>query len=259
MNLNGKHIVLTGASGGIGQATAQALDQQGAKLTLVGRRAEPLSQLASTLGQAAHIVVADLTTATGQQQLLAHCQQHPLDGLINNAGISEFAAAEQQDYAALLTTNLLVPMQLCQQLLPLLRQRADSFILNVGSAFGSIGYPGFTGYCASKFGLRGFSEALRREVGKQVRVLYFAPRATQTDINSSQVVAMNQALGTAMDSPARVAQALVKQLNQGRARRFLGFPEALFVRVNALLPNVVDNAIAKKWPTIQSFLTAKTE
>ncbi len=133
--------------------------------------------------------------------------------MINNAGISQFALSAQQDYQQQLQINLLAPMQLCQLLLPQLQQQPEAVIVNVGSAFGSIGYPGFSGYCASKFGLRGFTEALKRELAASpVRVLYFAPRATDTSINSAAVVAMNQQLGTRMDSPEFVAAQLLAQL-----------------------------------------------
>ncbi|WP_350609614.1 SDR family NAD(P)-dependent oxidoreductase, partial [Pseudoalteromonas sp. 41-MNA-CIBAN-0057] len=83
----------------------------------------------------------------------------------------------------LLSTNLAVPMKLCQLFLEQLQANTGT-IVNVGSSFGSIGYPYQTLYCASKFGLRGFSEALSRELSDTgVRVTYLAPRATDTDIN----------------------------------------------------------------------------
>ena len=139
--------------------------------------------------------------------------------MINNAGVSQFALTAQQDYPHQIELNLLVPMQLCQMLLPQLQQRPEAVIVNVGSAFGSIGYPGFSGYCASKFGLRGFTEALKRELAaSQVRVLYFAPRATDTSINSAAVVEMNQQLGTRMDSPDFVAAQLLAQLKSSQSR-----------------------------------------
>src|SRR5690606_32399913 len=143
--------------------------------------------------------------------LLQFCQQQGgIDVLINNAGISQFALCQQQQFSEQVTINLLVPMQLCQLFLPELRRRKGQ-ILNVGSAFGSIGHPGFSGYCATKFGLRGFTEALQRELsGSGVQVKYFAPRATETDANSPEVVQLNHKLGIHMDNPAWVAEQLVQ-------------------------------------------------
>ena len=145
-------------------------------------------------------------------------------------------------------------MLLTQTLLPELQRKSSAMIVNVGSAFGSIGYPGFTGYSASKFGLRGFTEALKRELSDSaVQVLYFAPRATDTSINSDAVVAMNRELGNQSDSPALVAAALVQQIQQNQARRFIGWPEQLFVRVNAVLPGIVDKALAAKLAVIRRY------
>ena len=259
MELRGKTVLLTGASGGIGQAIALQLAAAGARLVLVARNTARLATLQAEL-VAKHpvdhqIFSADLTNAQERQDLLAFVRDlQGIDLLINNAGISQFGLVAQQDYATQLSTNLLMPMLLTQTLLPELQRKSAAMIVNVGSAFGSIGYPGFTGYSASKFGLRGFTEALKRELSDSaVQVLYFAPRATDTSINSDAVVAMNRELGNQSDSPALVAAALVQQIQQNQARRFIGWPEQLFVRVNAVLPGIVDKALAAKLAVIRRY------
>ena len=259
MELRGKTVLLTGASGGIGQAIALQLAAAGARLVLVARNTARLATLQAELvakHPADHqIFSADLTNAQERQDLLAFVRDlQGIDLLINNAGISQFGLVAQQDYATQLSTNLLMPMLLTQTLLPELQRKSAAMIVNVGSAFGSIGYPGFTGYSASKFGLRGFTEALKRELSDSaVQVLYFAPRATDTSINSDAVVAMNRELGNQSDSPALVAAALVQQIQQDQARRFIGWPEQLFVRVNAVLPGIVDKALAAKLAVIRRY------
>lgn len=259
MELRGKTVLLTGASGGIGQAIALQLAAAGARLVLVARNTARLATLQAELvakHPADHqIFSADLTNAQERQDLLAFVRDlQGIDLLINNAGISQFGLVAQQDYATQLSTNLLMPMLLTQTLLPELQRKSSAMIVNVGSAFGSIGYPGFTGYSASKFGLRGFTEALKRELSDSaVQVLYFAPRATDTAINSDAVVAMNRELGNQSDSPALVAAALVQQIQQNQARRFIGWPEQLFVRVNAVLPGIVDKALAAKLAVIRRY------
>lgn len=259
MDLRGKTVLLTGASGGIGQAIALQLAAAGARLVLVARNTARLATLQAELvakHPADHqIFSADLTKEQERQDLLAFVRdQQGIDLLINNAGISQFGLVAQQDYATQLSTNLLMPMLLTQTLLPELQRKSSAMIVNVGSAFGSIGYPGFTGYSASKFGLRGFTEALKRELSDSaVQVLYFAPRATDTSINSDAVVAMNRELGNQSDSPALVAAALVQQIQQNQARRFIGWPEQLFVRVNAVLPGIVDKALAAKLAVIRRY------
>jgi short-subunit dehydrogenase len=125
----------------------------------------------------------------------------------------------------------------------------------VGSTFGSIGFPGYTAYCASKFGLRGFSEALRRELADTpVQVIYVAPRATATAMNPEAVNELNQALGNTMDPPEKVAGAILEAMQKDEKRRFLGWPEKLFVVINGVLPRIVDKAMLKQLPVIRRFL-----
>lgn len=254
----GKRVLLTGATGGIGRAIARRLAASGASLLLVARQPEELLLLSQQLPGTHSCFSANLTSASDLQALAGFVQTTGgIDMLINNAGISQFALYDEQNYATQIALNLVAPMQLCQLLLPQLSARSSATIVNIGSAFGSIGYPGFSGYCASKFGLRGFTEALKREVSsKTLQVLYFAPRATQTAINSAAVVAMNHELGTAMDSPDDVAEQLMQQLQTGQSRRYVGWPEKLFVRLNALVPELVDRAIGSKLAVIKKYATA---
>jgi short-subunit dehydrogenase len=196
-------------------------------------------------------VVADLGTPEGRDAV-------SLPGanlLIHNAGVGDFAWLAGQSDATLeriVETNLLAPMQLTRRLLPALERQPEAWIVNVGSIMGYLGYPGHAAYCASKFALRGFSEALRRELaGGPVRVLYFAPRATRTAMNGAGVQALNTELGVAMDDPALVAQELLRLLRRPARERLLGMPEKLFARINQLLPGVVDRALRRQLSTIR--------
>lgn len=256
--LTGKTVLLTGATGGIGAEVAKQLSAEGALLILTGRSLEKLRALQRQLTAETLVYGCDLTSEAEQQGLLQFCQRHGgIDVLINNAGISQFGLCQQQQFSSLLSINLLVPMQLCQLFLPMLRKRQGQ-IVNVGSAFGSIGHPGFTGYCASKFGLRGFTEALQRELADSgIQVKYFAPRATETSINSHDVVQLNQELGNSMDSPVWVAGQLMKQLKSHELRRFLGWPERIFVRLNGVFPALVDIGLKSKLTLIELFAVGK--
>ena len=258
MKLQDKTILLTGASGGIGQALASTLASRGARLILTGRNYPALDALRQQLPGQHDCVSADLCQASDRQRLLAHCRQSGgIDMLINNAGCSHFSLFAQQsdaDIEAQLGTNLLAPMQLSRLLLPLLAERPEAMIVNIGSTFGSIGHTGFAGYCAGKFGLRGFSEALRRELADStIRVLYAAPRATDTAINSQQLVALNRRLGNRMDSPSVVAAAVCRAIEKERRQLFIGWPEKVFVRLNALWPTLVDAALRKKLALIKRY------
>jgi short-subunit dehydrogenase len=171
--------------------------------------------------------------------------------------VNRFGLLEQHDedaIADIIALNVTSTLQLTRRLLPELLREEQALIVNLGSTFGSIGYPGFTAYCASKFALRGFSEALRRELADtRVNVLYIAPRAARTAMNEAHVVAMNRELNVAMDDPEVVAAAVVKALRNERRESFLGWPERLFVRLNSVVPRLVDQALRKQLPVIKRF------
>lgn len=244
-------VLLTGASGGIGREAAVALVRAGAAVLLAGRHPARLSAQARALGHEPRVTwaAADLADPAQVERLAAEAAAWGCNVVVHNAGTPAFGALAQQDAAAMqrvLQTNLLAPMLLTRLLLPHLVQQARAQVLCVGSALGRIGLPGYTLYCASKFGLRGFAEALRRELaGTPVRVQYLGPRTTHTDFNDGQVQAYNRATGAAVDQPGAVAAAMVRLLQDEAAERFLGFPEKLAVRINGLAPAWLDGSFRR--------------
>jgi short-subunit dehydrogenase len=251
--------VITGAGGGIGAAIARKLAPMCDSMVLVGRRPAPLHALRAELQLPVQLVCGDLTDTSTLAEINDAAARHgSLNLLINNAGVSDFhnfATQSPETVRQLLDTNLLAPMLLTQQLLPLLQIAPAAQIVNIGSVFGMLGFPGFAVYGASKAGLHGFSQALRRELADtNIAVRYFAPRATSTGINSTEVNAMNQALGTAEDSPEQVAAALIKFLSEQSWRRTLGGKERFFVLLNQLLPALPDNALRKQLQVIRKYL-----
>lgn len=257
MDCRGRQVLLTGATGGIGQAVAVELDRAGACLTLVGRSRDKLAALTSRLQGAHRTLAADLDDPAQRAAVVEACCRPALDAFVNTVGVLDFRLFDAQDPAMverMVQTNLLSPMLLCQQLVPLLRQRSEAAIVNVGSTFGSIGHPGFTAYCATKFGLRGFTEALQRELADSpVRVSYLAPRATRTALNSDAVTALNAKLGNATDTPERVAREVLRVLGEHQRQRYIGWPEGLFVRLNGLFPGLVHNALTRKLNIIRQY------
>jgi short-subunit dehydrogenase len=257
-------VLLTGATGGIGAAIARRLAVQGARLLLAGRSAATLQALCDSLttqGEPHVAVVADIATEAGRDAMRLALQRlgRTLDALVNCAGVSHFALLADSvpaDIEAQIAVNLTAPILVTRLALPFLGDAGR--IINVGSSFGGIGYPGFSTYCASKFALRGFTEALRRELGDSaLQVAYLAPRATRTALNSAAVCAMNDALGNTMDPPDLVAAMIERMLLATRMRdRAMGWPERLFLRINALSPALVDGALRKQLPAIKRFATA---
>lgn len=253
-------MVLTGATGGIGEAIASRMAGQCESMLLLGRNSQNLAAIRQVLSEqypqlAIACLSGDLNDPAYQHEIAAHARQTNCNLLVNNAGINQFGSAIQLTGAAqgrVIETNLLAPMRLTQALLPALLAQSSSQLVFVGSILGYIGYPGNAAYCASKFGLRGYAQALRRELGNTcVQVKYLAPRATATSINTAAVNRANAELGTATDEPLVVADALVRLLEGKRFDLKLGFPESLFVFLNQFLPGINDAAIRKQLPVIQ--------
>lgn len=266
--MTGYHAVLTGASGGIGIEVADALAPHCENLILVGRDEGRLGTLADRLSDRYHAVristvAGDLTDESTLQRIesAARAGVKPPDLLINNAGVNEFHEFETQDEATILrmlNVNLYAPIAVSHRLLPLLRAATRAQIVNVGSMLGYIGYPGYAAYCASKFGLRGFTEALRRELSdSSVTVRYFAPRTTATTLNSPAVTAMHRDLRTVQDTPRLVADRLIRFIGSTAGECRIGFPDKLYAFLNRLVPSITDRAIAGQLAVIRKYLPAR--
>jgi short-subunit dehydrogenase len=250
--------IITGASGGIGAAFAKVLSSRYQQLFLVGRKRDRLEQLNNVLRNVhATLLVGDLANPDFLKEIVATINPaEGIDLLVNNAGVGLFGGFEHQtddEIRSVIESNLLVPMLLTKALLPALKVK-NSQIINVGSAFGSIGYPGFSAYSASKFGLHGWTQALSRELsGTSVRVRLFSPRATLTDMNDDNVRKLNTELKVAQDTPEFVAQEFLKFLGSQKKTYQLGAPERLFAWLNGTAPGVVGQALEKKLVQIRQY------
>ena len=257
MKATDARVLLTGATGGIGQAAATELVNAGASVMLVGRSPARLAAQARALLRESTAATtptvewyaADLTRVASITGLAEVATGWRCNAVVHNAGVPGFGRLEALDateMAQVLHLNLFVPMLLTQTLLPHLRTLAEARILFVGSVLGRLGLPGYSVYSASKFGLRGFAESLRRELGDTgIGVQYLGPRSTRTAFNSEAVAHYNLATATAMDAPQVAGRALRELLESGAPERFLGFPEKLAVRLNGLVPAWLDSAFAK--------------
>ena len=253
MELGNARILLTGATGGLGGALAHELSAAGAELLLAARDMQKLGRLRDSLNTRAVIAQADLNSGDDIAALARTARDFEVNVLINNAGIGCFGLLEQQpwqDIERTLSTNLLTPIRLTQAMLPWLKAQPQAAIVNIGSAFGSIPFAGFAAYSAAKAGLRGFSQALRRELADtRVDVIHLAPRAIDTPLNSPAVNALNRALGNR--SPEAAAKKIVEILRRGDRERHIGFPESLFAWLNGVMPRLVDQGLAGKLATIK--------
>lgn len=265
MNISNAGVLVTGAVGGIGSSIVRQLGRRGAKLLVTDLSSNSLEQLVSELrrsGVRADAVAADVTRDSGRAELADAARRRKVNILVNVAGVNPFGLFEDQtdhEVAAAIEINTIAPMLLCRALLPILRENSPGGILNLGSSFGSIGYPGFAAYSASKFALHGFSEALRRELaGTGVTVQYVAPRATRTRLATDRIRAMNEELKVGMDSPEVVARSVVDALCNGRNETYLGSAERVITRLNGIWPWLIDRAVAKQMPIIRRYAAVGT-
>jgi short-subunit dehydrogenase len=256
--LSGRTVLLTGASGGIGSALCDALVGAGARVVAVGRDRDRLQPLVQRHGNARVVSLeADLATDGGLAHVVTQASQaDPRPSVLVLAHAqSAFGMFEEQSpeaLRALVETNLIGPMRLIHALLPTLRTHERAAVVAVGSTFGSLAFPGFAAYSATKFGLRGLMEGLSREYADTgLRFQYLSPRATRTAFNTPQVEAMNRELKVAQDEPAAVAARLVAAIADGRPRMQLGWPEKLFARVNGALPGLVDRSLKAQLPVVR--------
>jgi short-subunit dehydrogenase len=257
--MNDYRVLVTGGAGGIGFAIANALLERGAAVILVNRDTTALASAKQRLaryGDRVDTFACDVTQPRDRQALVdfARHWRGGVNVLINNAGVSGFALLSDQSAAQIertIAVNIAAPILLCHALLPTLQEQPNAHIVNIGSVYGSIGFAAHSVYSASKFALRGFSEALRRELADStVKVHCLAPRATRTALNHGAGESLNRALGSKTDEPQVVGEAVCRMLTRGTGFAVIGWPEKFFARLNALLPQVVDKALRSKLPTI---------
>lgn len=266
MQLKNKRILLTGATGGIGRHLAIALARKGAKLAIVGRDTHKLDELAreiSTTGAVAERIVADFEIA-GMAQTVASTASEKLGGidiLINNAAIMDYIQFEDQSperIAQMIHTNVTAPIQLARAVLPKFTQDNQGHFVMIGSIFGSLGFPHYASYCASKFAIHGFSQALRRElVDTKIGVTYIAPRGVNTSMNDAATLAMLAKTGGNLDEPQKVAAIVVKALENEKQEVFIGQPESFFAWLNGVAPKLVNIGLKKQTQISKDYVTRK--
>ena len=171
-DLTGRKALVTGATGGLGNAIARALHAQGASVALSGTRAEALEALAAELGARAHIVPANLAEADSVEALVpaAEAAMGPLDLLVNNAGITRDNLSmrmKDEEWEQVLTVNLTAAFRLSRAALKGMMRRRAGRIVNIGSVVGTTGNPGQANYAAAKAGLVGLTKALAAEVASR--------------------------------------------------------------------------------------------
>lgn len=245
MDLKDKTVVITGASSGIGRAAALEMARRGANVVLGARRLEALEKTAAecrALGVRATAVAADVTKPEDCARLVAEAGE--VDVLVNNAGFAIFdaiAEAKPDELRAMMDTNYFGMVHCTQAVLPRMLQRGSGTIVNLASIAGIMGYARMGGYCATKFAVIGFTEALRDEVlGRGVRVALVCPGTTETGffVKAERGKMPGASRLILAVSPERVARAVCDAAEDGRYRRILPLFAALYMRMKEIFPRL---------------------
>jgi len=186
-NLAGKIAVITGASSGIGEASARLLVSEGVNVILVARRKDRIDRLAAELGSQAVSFMADVADEKQVAALFDFVEQKfgGLDLLFNNAGVGingAFAGSLSPDWHKQIDTNIYGVLNCTHAAIPLMKDRSGAMISTVSSTGGRAGASGWAVYCATKFAVIGFHDSLRKELGVQgIRVALIEPGAVWTE------------------------------------------------------------------------------
>ncbi len=197
-DLTGKVAVITGASSGIGEATARLLVSEGVRVVLVARRRERIAALVEDLGDAAVALTADVGDAAAVASVFAEVERRfgGLDLLFNNAGLgvnARFEASDPADWKRMMDVNLYGVLHCTQAAIPLMRGRAGAMISSVSSVGGRYGTESWSVYSATKFAVVGFHDALRKELGGEgIRVSVIEPGAVWTEFGQNVSDAMRE-------------------------------------------------------------------
>lgn len=171
-DLTGKCALVTGASGGIGEAVAETLHAQGATVALSGTRREKLDEVAAKIGSRVHVLPCNLRDRAEVTKLVgqAEAAMGQLDILVNNAGVTKdnlFMRMKDEEWDEVIAINLTSVFVLCRGALRNMMRRRSGRIINIASISGVVGNPGQGNYAASKAGLVGMTKSLAREVASR--------------------------------------------------------------------------------------------
>lgn len=249
-------VLITGASSGIGVATARWLARQGMRVVLTARRRDRLEALAQEIraqGGAALVIPADLASFSDRQALVRQVEEAwgPVEVLINNAGFGYYGTVAQTPWEVIermFQVNILAMIHLVQLVLPGMRRLGRGHIINVASVAGHISTPPLTVYSATKFAVVGFSEGLRRELEPHgIHVTVISPGPVRTEFGRA-------ASGLAVDpgevpgglNPEAVARAIARALRRPVPEIVIPARYVPAIWINRALPRLVDWGAARQ-------------
>ena len=250
--LKDRVAIVTGASSGIGDATARALAGRGAKVVAAARNEERLRELEKEVRTSGGKIVGVKTDVTDRDSVESMVKRTveefgAPDVLVNNAGLGLSGRVEElrpEDLRYVMEVNLIGPLNCIQAVLP--HMKPGGQIVNVSSVVGKRALPKVGGYCASKFALNGLSDSLRVEVAKRgVTVTSVYPGTTSTDFRNNARRTRDEKRGWRPPgvTPDRVAEKIVRAAEKGGRDVYVRFSDRLFVAGTTLSPGLTDRVI----------------
>ena len=242
--VKGKTIIITGASAGVGEATAKLCAAEGANVVIAARSKKELMALAKSLGKNALAVVTDVAKTQDCTALLNAAVEKfgQIDGLVNNAGFNSRGAVEAVALEAMeqiIEVNLKAPIRLCKMVLPHLRASGGA-IVNVASLAGRVPLDHEATYSASKFGLRGFSFAMAEELdGTGISVSVVSPGPIDTGFIMSDIEGVpDMVFSQPMSSADDVARAIIASLKDGKRERVMNVMSGILANLAYFAPSL---------------------
>jgi short-subunit dehydrogenase len=252
--IHGLRTIVTGASSGIGRALVIELARRGARIVALGRRGDRLQLLASEVAAPDdyRFITGDVTRREDRLRALEAARREfgGLDCLVNNAGVGalgRFDAADEPRLRRIMEVNFFAPAEFIREALPLLQEANRPIIVNIGSVLGHRAIPEKSEYCASKFALHGFSDALRAELAPQgIDVLLVSPSTTASEFFGAATGQSTTPPGRFGAMPAEtVARHAVAAIAAGRHEIILSLGGKLLVWLDRLCPPLADWFIAR--------------
>jgi short-subunit dehydrogenase len=257
-------LLVTGASSGIGEAVARLFAEEGYRISMGARRLERLQAVAQDIesaGGQSITIQSDLTIFEDIQRLISETldQFGKIDVLLNNAGFGRIKWLEEldpmEDIQAQIQLNLITTILVAREVLPHMIQRREGHIINMGSMGGLVASPTYTVYSASKFGVRGFTEALRREVGVYgLHVSGIYPGAVNTEFKQHAGIDRKTGRTTPASlqlQPGDVARAVLSVVRRPRRELIIPWQMRLTVWMNILFPGIVDRIIESRFTSLE--------
>lgn len=260
MEVKGKVVIVTGASSGIGEATAREFGRKGAKVVLAARRVDKLQTLAeeiNKMGTESLVVQADLSKLEDIESLVKQTLEkfNRIDILVNNAGFGRLDWLENldpvKDIQAQIDVNVMGVIQTTRQVLPVMMKQRSGSIINMCSMAGLVATPTYTIYAASKHAVHGFSEALRREVkpwGIDVSLVY--PGGVKTEFTAHAGIKRKTNAKTPdfmLLTAEQVGNAVVQLVRRPRRMWVIPWLWSFTVFMNRFLPGLVDNTTINRF------------